>query len=149
MMLRWMIPFLVASFALATAAEAVGPAGISAARRAARQLPAGLPRPHYRFRTTIAPAAPTPYASPVFVGDPEVLFTPSDGYVPYLPPAFGIAWLPGYPAWSGYGSPYYDYYLGPWFGGADSGLGNPPYGCGGYGTAPDYGYGWGYGYAYC
>ena len=148
-MLRWMMPILVASFALATAAEAVGPAGQSAARRAARQLPAGLPRAHYKFRTTVAPATPSPYARPFYNGDePEVLFTPSDGYVRYLPPAFGVAWLPGYLPWSGYyGQPYYDY-PGPWFGGIDSGLGNQPYGCGGYGSAPDLGYGWGY-YAYC
>ena len=139
-MLRWVMPCLIALFAFTPAAEAVGPAGKSAARRAASQLPAGLPRAHYRFRTTIAPAAPWPYASPVYVGEPEVPFTPSYGYVPYLPPAVGVAWWPGYPAWSGYDGLPFDYnYWGPWYGGADIYPWNQPYGCGGYGT----------GYAHC
>lgn len=138
-MLRWMMPFLVAMFALASAAEAVGPAGKSGARRAASQLPAGLPRAHYRFRTTIAPAAPSPYARPVYVTEPEVPFTPTDGYVPYLPPAVGVAWLPGYPAWSGnWGLPFDYDYQGPWYAGPDISYWNrQPYGYGGY-----YGYGY-------
>src|SRR5450432_1119919 len=102
MMLRWMIPFLAATFALADTAEAVGPAGKSAARRAASQLPPGLPRAHYKFRTTVTPATPLPHARPVDVADePDLLFTPPDGYLPYLPPAVGVGWLPGYPAWPG------------------------------------------------
>lgn len=145
-MLRWMMPFLVAMFALAPAAEAVGPAGKSAARRAASQLPAGLPRAHYRFRTTITRATPTPYARAVHVADgPKVLFTPSDGYVPYMPLAVGVAWLPGYPAWSGnWGLPFDYDYQGPWYAGPDIGYWNrQPYGYG-------YGYGCGlYGYGYC
>ena len=113
-------------------------------RRAASQLPAGLPRAHYKFRTTIAPATPRPYARPVYVADePEVLFTPSDGYVPYMPPAVGVAWLPGYRALSGnWGLPFGYDYQSPWYAGPDIGSWNrQPYG---------YGYGCGfYGYGYC
>jgi hypothetical protein len=133
-MLRWMMPFLVAIFALADTAEAVGPAGKSAARRAASQLPPGLPRAHYKFRTTVTPA--TPYVRPVYVADePEVLFTPSYGYLPYLQPAVGVGWLSGYPAWSGnWGLPFDYDYQGPWYAGPDISYWNrQPYGCGGYG----------------
>ncbi len=98
-MLRWMTPFLVAIFAIGTAAaeggpEAAKPAETPAAAkpadslpaaqpadsppavkpatspvaakraatrratvRAASQLPPGLPRAHYKYRTTVAPAA--------------------------------------------------------------------------------------------
>ena len=141
-MLRWMMPFLVASFALAQPAEAVGPAGKAAARRAASQLPPGLPRAHYRFRTTVAPATPALYAPAVDLADePEVLFTPSYGYVRYLPPAFGVAGWPGYPAWSGYWGLPYDYgYPGSWYAGTDINDWN---------RQPD-GYNCGvYGYGYC
>lgn len=141
-MLRWMMPFLVAIFALADTAEAVGPAGKSAARRAASQLPPGLPRAHYKFRTTITRATPTPFVRPVYVADePDVLFTPSYGYVPYLLPAAGVAWLPGYPAWSGnWGLPFDYDYQGPWYAGPDIS----------YWNRQPYGYGCGlYGYGYC
>ena len=138
-MLRWIMPFLVATFALADTAEAVGPVGQAAARRAARQLPPGLPRANYKFRTTVAPPTPLPQARPAYFADePEVLFTPSDGYVPYLPPAVGVAWLPGYPAWSGnYGLPFDYDYQGPWYAGPDISYWNRQpyiYGCGLYGT---------------
>ena len=142
-MLRWMMPFLVAMFALAPEAEAAGPSGKAAARRAAKQLPPGLPRPHYKFRTTIAPATPTPYARAVYVADgPEVLFTPWDGYVPYVPPAVDVAWLPGYPAWSGNGGLPIDYdYQAPWYAGPDIGHWNrPPYGHGNACSRFGYGY---------
>ncbi|QWG25719.1 hypothetical protein KMZ93_12985 [Bradyrhizobium sediminis] len=143
-MLRWMMPIVVATFALTSAAEAVGPAGKAAARRAASQLPAGLPRAHYKFRTTITRATPAPYLRPAYVADgPEVPFAPSDGYVPYLPPAVGVAWWPGYPAWSGYwGLPFGYNYQSPWYAGPESRESNlQPYGYGcGYGL---------YGYGYC
>jgi hypothetical protein len=137
MMLRWMMLFLVASFAFAGAAEAVGPAGKSAARRAASQLPPGLPRAHYKFRTTVAPATPQRYAHAVDVADePEALFTPSYGYVRYLPPAVGVAWLPGYPAWPGQYGPFDYDYPGPWYAGTDINYWNRQpdgYNCGVYG----------------
>ena len=100
-MLRWMMPFLIAMLAFPPVVEAAGPAGKAAARRAASQLPPGLPRAHYRFRTTVAPAAPYPTAQSLVDG-PDVLFTPSNGYVRYIPPAVGVAFLP-----VEYGVPWY------------------------------------------
>ncbi len=136
-MLRWMMTFLVATFPFAQPAEAAGPAGKAAARRAASQLPAGLPRPHYKFRTTIAPATPQRYAHAGYVADEaDVLFTPSYGYVRYLPPAIGVDWLPGYPAWSGYWGLPVDYWS-PWYA-ADVGT---------WDQQPN-GYGYGYGYGH-
>ena len=130
-MLRWMTPFLVAIFAIGTAAAegpgatktadgpaaakpadspaaakpadsppaanpaaakpADSPAGAKraekprrarrAAVRAASQLPPGLPRAHYKYRTTVAPAAAPLYVRRgrtlvVEEEDPDVLFTP-------------------------------------------------------------------------
>ena len=60
-MLRWIMPCLVAAFAIGTVADATaeggGPAATPkrAAVRAARQLPPGLPRAPYNYRTTVAP----------------------------------------------------------------------------------------------
>lgn len=111
-MLHWIMPFLVATIALGSTAEATGPTGKAAARRAASQLPVGLPRANYKFRTTIARAAPSPYGRVIYVAEPEVLFTPSLEYVPY------------------------DYnYDAPWLGGPYVGHWNRlPYACGAYGT---------------
>ena len=100
-MLRWMMPFLITMLAIRPTAEAAGPAGTAAARRAASQLPPGLPRAHYRFRTTVAPVAPYRSAQSLVDG-PDVLFTPSIGYVRYIPPAVGVAFLP-----VEYGVPWY------------------------------------------
>jgi hypothetical protein len=138
-MLRWMMPIVVATFALTSAAEAVGPAGKSAARRAASQLPTGLPRAHYKFRTTITRARRR-LPAPVCGRRAEVLFTPSDGYVRYVPPAVGIEWWPGYPAWSGnWGLPFDYNYPSPWYAGPESIESN----------LQPYGYGYGCGYGYC
>jgi len=127
-MLRWIMPFLVAMLAIPSTAEAAGPVGKAAGRRAASQLPPGLPRANYKFRTTVAPATPLPSAQSLYDG-PDVLFTPSTGYVRYIPPAVGVAWLP------------VDYqYQGPWYPG-------PSYWNGWF-----YGYGCGidtYGHSYC
>lgn len=111
-MLRWMMAFWVATVALGSAVEAAGPTGKAAARRAASQLPAGLPRAHYRFKTTVARATPSPYGRMIYVAEPEVLFTPSVEFVPYN----------------------YNY-DGPWHGGPYVGPWNRlPYACGAYGT---------------
>jgi hypothetical protein len=130
-MLRWMMLFLIATLAIPSTAEAAGPAGKAAARRAASQLPPGLPRANYRFRTTVAPATPLPSAQSLYDG-PDVLFTPSTGYVRYIPPAVGVAWLPAYPAWSGYWGLPVDYqYRGPWYAGPSYWNGwSYDYGCG-------------------
>jgi hypothetical protein len=114
-MLYWMMPFLVAMLAIpATTAEAAGPVGKATARRAANQLPPGLPRASYKFRTTVAP----PSAQAQYDG-PDVMFTPSPGYVRYAPPAVALLPQPVYVPWPGYFGPSvaYEYrlpgYAGP------------------------------------
>ena len=100
-MLRWIMPCLVAVFAIGTADAADGPnATKRAAYRAASKLPPGLPRAHYNYRTTVAPAAAPLYVRRgrqlvvVEEPDPDVLFTPV-GVVPYAPLVYGTPLLPG------------------------------------------------------
>jgi hypothetical protein len=177
-MLRWMTPFLVAIFAIGTAAAespgaaktADGPAAAKpnpatakpaespaakpanspvaakraatkrAAVRAASQLPPGLPRAHYNYRTTVAPAAAPLYvrrgrALVVEEEDPDVLFTPV-GVVPYAPRVFGTPLLPGSSTLPGYYGTNHSYsYDGPYYGGPSYGpyWNRLPYACGVYG----------------
>jgi hypothetical protein len=135
-MSRWMIPLIAAAVAVGTSALAAdGPVVVKrGAARAASQLPPGLPRPHYRYRTTIAP--PSPYRREVVVvEEPEVLFTPSSGYVPYFPPVVGTPLLPGSSTLPGYYGRAFDYdYQGPYYGGPYVPYWNRlPYACGVYG----------------
>jgi hypothetical protein len=186
-MLRWMTPFLVAIFAIGTAAAegpgatktaddpaAAKPADSSAAAkpadnsatanpatakpadspaaikpanspavakraavRAARQLPPGLPRAHYNYRTTVAPGAAPLYvrrgrALVVEEEDPDVLFTPV-GVVPYAPRVFGTPLLPGSSTLPGYYGTSHSYsYDGPYYG-SPSFWNRLPYACGVYG----------------
>src|SRR5258707_13448121 len=116
-MLRWMMPLMAAVIGLGTSAFAAdGPVVKRGASRAASQLPPGLPRAHYRYRTTIAP--PTPYRREVVVvEEPEVLFTPSRGFVPYIAPVVGTPLLPGSSTLPGYYGRAFDYdYQGPYYG---------------------------------
>jgi hypothetical protein len=189
-MLRWMTPFLVAIFAIGTAAAegpgatktaddpaaakpadspaaakpadnsatanpatakpADSPAAIKpanspavakrAAVRATRQLPLGLPRAHYNYRTTVAPGAAPLYvrrgrALVVEEEDPDVLFTPV-GVVPYAPRVFGTPLLPGSSTLPGYYGTNHSYsYDGPYYGGPSYGpyWNRLPYACGVYG----------------
>jgi hypothetical protein len=184
-MLRWMTPFLVAMFAVGTAAaESAGtakpadapaaaspadspaavkpedrpaavksannPAGAKraekqaaarrAAVRAAGQLPPGLPRAHYNYRTTVAPGAAPLYVRRgrtlvVEEEDPDVLFTPV-GVVPYAPRVFGTPLLPGSSTLPGYYGTNHSYsYDGPYYGGPSYGpyWNRLPYACGVYG----------------
>jgi hypothetical protein len=192
-MLRWMTPFLVAIFAIGTAAaqspgagtSADGPAaekpadppaaakpadhaptskpndspsakpadnpagakraekaaaGRRAAVRAAGQLPPGLPRAHYNYRTTVAPAAAPLYVRRgrtlvVEEEDPDVLFTPV-GVVPYAPRVFGTPLLPGSSTLPGYYGTNHSYsYDGAYYGGPSYGpyWNRLPYACGVYG----------------
>ena len=192
-MLRWMTPFLVAIFAIGTAAAQSPGAGASAdgpaaekpanppaaakpadnaptskpndspsakpadnpagakraekpaaakrtAARAASQLPPGLPRPHYNYRTTVAPAAAPLYVRRgrslvVEEEDPDVLFTPV-GVVPYAPRVFGTPLLPGSSTLPGYYGTNHSYsYDGPYYGGPSYGpyWNRLPYACGVYG----------------
>jgi hypothetical protein len=134
MMLRSMMPLLIAAFAVGTAAAAEKPVVKRGAHRAASQLPPGLPRSHYKYRTTVAP--PGPYRRPVYVeAEPEVLFTPSDGFVPYIAPLVGTPLLPGSSTIPGYYGRAFDYdYQGPYYGGPYVSYWNRlPYACGVYG----------------
>ena len=63
-MLRFAIALLAAVAACGTAESADRGARPSRVHRAAIGLPAGLPRPHYHFRTTITYAAPYTYRRP-------------------------------------------------------------------------------------
>lgn len=148
-MLRWMMPCLIAVFAIGVAALAIGTADAAdgpaatkrAAVRAAGKLPPGLPRAHYNYRTTVAPGVAPLYVRQgrqlvvVEQPQPEVLFTPSSGFVPYIPPLPGSALLPGSSALPGYYGRAFDYdYQGPYYGGPYVSYWNRlPYACGVYG----------------
>ena len=162
-MLRWMTPFLVAIFATGAAVAEDSPATKSAdsipapksadgtpapkraapknaAVRAASKLPPGLPRAHYNYRTTVAPAAAPLYVRRgrtlvVEEEDPDVLFTPV-GVVPYAPRVFGTPLLPGSSTLPGYYGASHSYsYDGAYYGGPSYGpyWNRLPYACGVYG----------------
>jgi hypothetical protein len=123
-MLRWAIAFLLATVVIGPAVAADEPLLRRDRHHAAGKLPAGLPRPHYNYRTTLTYGAPAPRR--VYVErDPDLLFTPSLG--PLLP---GSSTLPGY-----YGSSHSYYYQGPYYGGPGtvSYWDRLPYACGVYG----------------
>jgi len=100
--------------------------------QARARLPAGLPRAHYRYRTTIAYGAPVAPPPVVVYRDPDVLFTPE---VPYIPPLVGAPLLPGSQTIPGYyGLPRAYDYQGPYYGGPYvSYWDRLPYACGVYG----------------
>ena len=189
-MLRWMTPFLVAIFAIGTAAAQSPGAGTSAdgpaaekpadppaaakpadnaptskpsdspsgkpadnpagakraekaaaakraAVRAASQLPPGLPRAHYNYRTTV-----TPPAAPLYVRRGRTLVVEEEVFVPigiikaYAPRVFGTPLLPGSSTLPGYYGTNHSYsYDGPYYGGPSYGpyWNRLPYACGVYG----------------
>jgi hypothetical protein len=184
-MLRWMIPFLAAMFAVGTAAAedsakppaaavaADSPAAKSAeppvaakpeappaaaqpashphaakradkqaasrraAVRAAGQLPPGLPRPQYKYRSTIAPITAPLYVrrGRAVVVEDENLDLPllSGGVRPYAPRIFGTPLLPGSSTLPGYYGTRHSYsYDGPYYG-KTSYWNRLPYACGVYG----------------
>jgi hypothetical protein len=92
--------------------------------------------PQYRG-ATVRRVAPPAYARPHagVVDEPEVLFTPSDGAVPYIPPLVGTPLLPGSATLPGYyGSTHSYWYRGPYYGGPYVGYWDRlPYACGVYG----------------
>jgi hypothetical protein len=111
----------------------------SAAVRAASQLPPGLPRAHYKYRTTVAPATAPLYVrrGRQLVVEEEVtdvLFTPV-GVVPYVPPVYGTPLLPGSSTLPGYYGTSHSYsYDGPYYGGPYTPYwARLPYACGVYG----------------
>jgi hypothetical protein len=94
-------------------------------RHARVLLPAGLPRPHYKYRTTVVYRRPPPPAVVVAADyDSLITFFPS---TPLLP---GSTTLPGY-----YGRPFDYNYQGPYYGGGPypSYFWRLPYACGVYG----------------
>jgi hypothetical protein len=138
-MLRFTIAMLVAMAASGTAVRADAPLADHGRHRAAK-LPAGLPRPHYDFRTTISYSAPTisrrfyPHRRYLYE-TPDVLFTPVYAEVPHIPRWIGTPLLPGSSSLPGYyGSPHADQYQGPYYGGPHVGYWDRlPYTCGVYG----------------
>ena len=102
---------------------------------AQRQLPPGLPRPGYRYRTTVAPA--TPYRDPVVyeTDQEDLLITPAYGPGGYLANLPGTPILPGSTTIPGYYGRAFDYdYQGPYYGGPYVGyFWRLPYACGVYG----------------
>ena len=152
-MLRWMM-LLLAGLFVATCAEAdenavpakpetavpaKSPSVVPAkpktrAYSAARQLPPGLPRAGYSYRTTVAPA--TRYREPVVVEtDESLLITPAYGPGGYLANLPGTPLLPGSATIPGYYGRAFDYdYQGPDYGGPYvSDYWRLPYACGVYG----------------
>jgi hypothetical protein len=108
-----------------------------AAVRAAGQLPPGLPRAHYSYRTTVAPGAAPLYVrrGRTVVVEEEILDLPliSGGIKPYAPRIFGAPLLPGSSTLPGYYGTSHSYsYDGPYYG-SPSYWNRLPYACGVYG----------------
>ena len=142
-MLRFTIAILLAMLASDTALSAERAIGRQGwhhrVHRTAVILPAGLPRPHYKFRTTISYGPPysyqTAYVRRFYRYESEVLFMPAYADVPYIQPLIGTPLLPGYWALPGYyGSPYSYDDQGPYYGGPYVNYWDRlPYACGIYG----------------
>jgi hypothetical protein len=103
-------------------------------------LPSGLPRAHYKYRTTVADQPPYAggrlYVRPRPADpEPDVLFTPTDDLYAPLPdvrPLISRPFLPGSSALPGYyGSSTSYYYQGPYYGGPNPAYWTRlPYACG-------------------
>ena len=136
-MLRFAIALLVvvaASETAESADRALPRQAHHGGRRTAVILPAGLPRPHYNFRTTISYEPPYPYPRRYYAYE-EALFTPAYVGVPYVTPWFGTPQLPGASTLPGYYGSRYSYeYEGPYDGGPYVNYWDRlPYACGVYG----------------
>ncbi|VIO75339.1 hypothetical protein CI1B_58410 [Bradyrhizobium ivorense] len=134
-MLRWILPLAIALFAIPPADATDAPVATRQATvKAARQLPAGLPRRNYAYRTTIAPPTYVRRGRQLVVVEPEVVVVPlnSEPYIPYVP---GEPLLPGSSSLPGYYGNSRSYsYLGPYYGGAYVDYWDRlPYACGVYG----------------
>ena len=120
-----------------SAAGAKQAAARRAAVRAAGQLPPGLPRAHYNYRTTVAPGAAPLYVcrGRTVVVEEESVDLPliSGGIKPYAPRIFGAPLLPGSSTLPGYYGTSHSYsYDGPYYG-SPSYWNRLPYACGVYG----------------
>jgi hypothetical protein len=139
-MLRFAIALLAAVAASGTAESADRALARHGWHRTAGMLPAGLPRPHYHFRTTISYGEPYAYRPPYsprlsVYETPELLYAPVYADVPYIPPLLGAPLLPGSSTLPGYYGSTYSYdYQGPYYGGPYVGYWDRlPYACGVYG----------------
>jgi hypothetical protein len=139
-MLRFTIAILLAMLASGTAMSAERAVARHGVHRAAVMLPAGLPRPHYRFRATISYGPPhsyqKTYVRPFYGYEPAVLFTPAYADVSSISRWIGSPLLPGYSTLTGYyyGWPYSYDYQGPYYGGPYVNYWDRlPYACGVYG----------------
>jgi hypothetical protein len=97
-MLRFAIALLTVVAACGTAESADQALVHSRVHRAASGLPAGLPRPHYHFRTTITYAAPYTYRRPwprlsVYEA-PAVLYAPVLYVEPLVVAPFASPYVP-------------------------------------------------------
>jgi hypothetical protein len=134
-MLRWTMSVIAAvlftgSAAFAAEAPVVKKRGVT---RAASQLPPGLPRAHYKYRTTVGPPI---YRDPVVIeADPDALITPAYGPGGYLANLPGTPLLPGSTTIPGYYGRAFDYdYQSPYYGRPYTGYyWRLPYACGVYG----------------
>jgi hypothetical protein len=138
-MLRWTLPMLLAVAVIGPAVSADRALSHHGWHRTAVILPAGLPRPHYNFRTTITYEAQYTYrrsSHRLYAHEtPEVLFPPVYADVPYIAPWIGAPLLPGSSTLPGYYGSTYSYdYQGPYYGGPYVGYWDRlPYACGVYG----------------
>ena len=143
-MLRFTVALLFAMAATGTARSAeraiASHGWHHGSHRTAVILPAGLPRRHYNFRTTISYGPPYAYQRAYVrrfypYEESEVLFTPAYADVPYIPPLIGTLFLPGSSSLPGYyGAPYSYDYQGPYYGGPYVNYWDRlPYACGVYG----------------
>ncbi len=132
-MLRWILPLAIALSAIPPAEAADGPVPPkSATVKAARQLPPGLPRRPYAYRTTITGPTYVRRGRQLVVVEPKVIPLNSEPYIPFVrgePLLPGSSSLPGY-----YGNSRSYSYLGPYYGGAYVDYWDRlPYACGVYG----------------
>ena len=138
-MLRFTIAILLAMLASGSAMSAERAVTRHGVHRTAVMLPAGLPRPHYKFRTTISYGPPHSYQKtyvlPFYGYESEVLFTPAYAEVSYFSPWISTPLLPGYSTLPGYyyGWPYSYDYQGPYYGPYVNYWDRLPYACGVYG----------------
>jgi hypothetical protein len=137
-MLRFTIAILFAMVISEPAASADRALARHRWHRTTVMLPAGLPRPHYRFRTTISYGTPYVYrgSGPRYVYEnPELWYAPAYAYGPYILPLIETPWLPGFSTLPGYyGSSYTYEYEGPYYGGPYVGYWDRlPHACGVYG----------------
>jgi hypothetical protein len=114
-MLRFSVALLVAVVACGTAESADRTVARHGWHRATAGLPAGLPRAHYKFRTTITLSEPYSYRRPsprlTVYETPELLYAPDYADVPYIRPLIAAPLLPDPSTLPGYyGSSYPDDY---------------------------------------